>query len=315
MRSPLRQRYLGACAEAVPALLEKHGFPRADEVVADDRGWVNLCFFAGDVVVRFNARDPHLAKFRREKIAYETLRERGLPVPAVVVLDDDRDLVPFDVLITERLPGRNLEVDLPGLPTDQRETLIRASADILQQVHTVRFSGFGDLAEGTPHSTWRSAYLGEIERHVSEAREACAFDPDELDRFRRFVDRNATALDDVKFASLVHSDFHPGNLLHDGQRITGLLDFEWSFAGDADFDLAYQDNLDGMGFAEDFFAHFPRQPDPRRDRRRMLYRLWRNLELCNVAKLHFSAAEATEYRETALAALARWETLPSGHQR
>lgn len=309
MRSPRRAEAEPACHAALPALFEKHGLGRPSDVVVDREGWVNICFFVGDIVVRFNARDPHLPKFRRECIAYGLLAEREFPVPRVLAFDEDRDVCPFDVLVTERLPGRNLEKDWKSLDLETLHPLIAEAAEWLVRMHEVTFEGFGELAERTPCETWGEAAGRQMAFHLDEAEELETFEPADIARARELFERTRVLFDEITRPSLVHSDYHPGNLLYEEGRITGILDFEWSFVGDAAFDLAYQQNLDGMGFPETFVESFGPVLDERDLARQQLYQCMRNVELCNVARRHFPTDEADEYRDVTLAHLALVERM------
>lgn len=77
--------------------------------VATISGARNECYIVNrDLVARFNTLDPQFAKFRNEQIAYELLSGSGLPVPEVILLDDSRHVVPYDLIVVTRLPGVNL---------------------------------------------------------------------------------------------------------------------------------------------------------------------------------------------------------------
>ncbi|RYZ76224.1 MAG: hypothetical protein EOP04_32315, partial [Proteobacteria bacterium] len=66
----------------------------------------------------------------------------------------------------------------------------------------------------------------------------------------------------VERRTLIHGDFHFGNLLYEGERISGILDFEWSCAGDPLFDLCKLRDMEStwndsqQSFLWDFAAEF-----------------------------------------------------------
>jgi len=303
LRSPGRAEAEPKCLAALGALFDKHALGRPGDVEVDRTGWVNICMFVDDVVVRFNARDPHLPKFRRECIAYRELGIRDFPVPEVLALDEDRDVCPYDVLVTNRLPGRNLELDWASLELEQLHDLTDQAARWLDRIHHVTFIGFGEIAEGTPCTSWGQAVATQMAFHLAEARELETFSPRDVAAFEALFDVAAPFFDDIEVPALVHSDYHPGNILYADTTITGLLDFEWCFAGDPAFDLAYQQNLDGMGFPETFVESFGPVLDERALFRQQLYQCMRNVELSNIARRHFEAGEAERYRDVTLAHL------------
>lgn len=138
MRSPNHLEVKRLCREYIAPLMEKHQLGSPRQIVVDDAGWVNPCIFVDDsIVFHFNARDSHLPKYQREKIAFHLLKDAGVPVPHQVILDDSKTIAPFDVLITERLPGRNLETDWSILKTTQREALAMKAGRLLTRISSV----------------------------------------------------------------------------------------------------------------------------------------------------------------------------------
>src|SRR4051794_13295790 len=106
MRTPDHVEVKAKCQAAIPALMKKHGLGEVKSLKLDENGWVNPCFFVnGTHVIRFNARDPHLPKFQREKVAFDRARAAGIAVPQSVLLDDSKEHIAFDALISHQLPG------------------------------------------------------------------------------------------------------------------------------------------------------------------------------------------------------------------
>jgi aminoglycoside phosphotransferase (APT) family kinase protein len=86
----------------------------------------------------------------------------------------------------------------------------------------------------------------------------------------------------VTQAVLVHSDFHYENLLQQNGQLSGLLDFEWAFAGDPAADFATAPTRAAMlpGSETTFVAGYQsvRPFDAEHSYRATLYRLFIWLE-------------------------------------
>jgi homoserine kinase type II len=83
-----------------------------------------------------------------------------------------------------------------------------------------------------------------VEQHADKAGET-VFDEcllGNLDLIRDAIDHARQALEGPHSEALVHHvihcDFHPGNLKFQGERITGLFDFDWSKVDARSFDVA-----------------------------------------------------------------------------
>jgi aminoglycoside phosphotransferase (APT) family kinase protein len=92
VRHPDADKIIRRCEVALPTVLEAAGLSRSETLQRNTEGWVNVCWLGDDVVVRFNARDPGLPKFRREQWAYRTLRDQGFPVPRLIACVEDADV-------------------------------------------------------------------------------------------------------------------------------------------------------------------------------------------------------------------------------
>jgi len=148
----------------------------------------------------------------------EVLRAVGYPAPRYVIAEADYS-------VQEELPGE----PLGDWRTGDRSELLELNA--LQAGRAV------DEDRSWPARVVESVLVGyedymvvsTLDAHSREAREL-------LDRCRRAVERQPSSLktnDDV-----VHWDFTAGNILVEGGRITGVIDWGGTCSGDRLFDLA-----------------------------------------------------------------------------
>ena len=182
-----------------------------------------------------------LASLRREAGVCRALAGTGLPVPDVVgVSDDGRDL------IATRLPGSDNfhaiadEGEKDGVRRDFIGTLGRLHA---LDVATLDLGDLPPPAGERGHArswvaVWQRLFDQRVRRPVPLLRFALQWLADHAP-----PDHNRTVV--------CHGDVGPGNFLHDGGRVTGLLDWELCHLGDPHDDLgmlalrAYQLNAFG----------------------------------------------------------------------
>lgn len=295
--------------------MSKHGLGTPESVVIDETGWVNPCFFVNSqFVIRFNARDPFLPKFHREMLVFDLLSSLKIPVPEKVILDDSHDVAPFDVLISSMLRGSNVEADWPTLPVDARSEIAKNAGHLLSQIHRVSFPFFGELSGRGPlpqTDTWEEFLKAKLTQHLGEARHLNLFDDGFYNRADQVFQDYLPFASEVNDPKLVHVDYHFGNLLHLGNLITGVLDFEWSFAGDPLYDFCEWRQTEELwpGSREPFFEGYGKRAFSFSENKRMgMYQLIRNVEPCIVAELHFGEEESREYRSICETQLNRLST-------
>jgi aminoglycoside phosphotransferase (APT) family kinase protein len=259
-------------------------------------------------VIRFNTIDTTVPKFDNERVAYDLLVGRGLPVPSVVALDTSRRLCPYEYIILTRLPGTNLAESWRTLPPARVRDLAREAGVALARLHTVTFLTFGKLREqGAPRFHSWPGYFGDYaRRYIDAAGRYGLLDEALRSRLEGVLHRAGDLLARVGQGVLVHSDYHYENILHDEGRLSGILDFEWALSGDPSYDFMNADvrtsQLPGSEAA--FVAGYQsiRPLDAEHGRRTDLYRFFLRLETAAMHAQHGNA-------QAALSALAEMLTL------
>jgi aminoglycoside phosphotransferase (APT) family kinase protein len=186
-----------------------------------------------DAVLKLYVKDPGRAAV---DAALLRLVHGLLPVPRI--LDAKRDGSPDDppYLLTERLPGINLQVFLSTAGETERREVGRQLGELLVRLSGMPFLTFGTFRDGD--LAIEPFGFGDLEAFFEG--QDLGFDQKQIERFREVIryaeDVQAEGVDRV---CLVHSDFNPKNLLVDPAtaRITGLIDWEFAHAGSPYTDL------------------------------------------------------------------------------
>jgi aminoglycoside phosphotransferase (APT) family kinase protein len=139
-------------------------------------------------------------------------RSAGIPAPAYELSGD----------------GWVVQECLPGRPPSSVDSELLAELVALN----ARFAGLGVSLAPTPLPLYlTSSGPGFC---VHESLERC---DGRTRRLLRWVREVGAETDTMTGADLVHLDFHPGNVLVDGGRVTGLIDWDGATRGDRHFDL------------------------------------------------------------------------------
>jgi aminoglycoside phosphotransferase (APT) family kinase protein len=147
------------------------------------------------------AEEPDTAT--REAQALSLLADVDLPTPRLVAVDPDGSAAGAPSVLMSRLTGR-VEWDPKGV-----EEFLRALAEPLPAIHSVRVAAGVALPDYRP-------YPLRIRRPP-----AWAARPDVWERAFGVLDRPPPA-DERRF---VHRDYHPGNVLWERGRVTGIVDW------------------------------------------------------------------------------------------
>lgn len=271
--------------ETIGAIWRAHGLGAARRIVRATSGVSNACFIVNDaLVIRFNTFDTTVPKFANERAAYDVLAGSGVPVPSVVALDQSRRIVPYDFMILTRLPGSNLAEQWRELTASQTDDVVWEAGRCLARLHAVRLPAFGKLREqdAPRFHTWPDYFDDYARRYLNEAARYGLLEEPLRTRLEDALHGARHVLARVTQGMLVHSDYHYENILHEGGRLSGILDFEWALSGDPSYDFINDDvrelQIPGSeaAFREGYRSIRPL--DAGHDRRVAIYRLFLRLE-------------------------------------
>jgi len=182
-----------------------------------------------ECVLRVDTGDGPVAgtelSLAREATAYRALRGSAVRIPALIAAR-------ADALLVERAHG---SPDLDALGAPQRARVMLDFAEALAELHAVDAAKLELPGFARPHAA-RDHAREELAlwRRIFDARVAR---PSPLAQFAfGWLARNAP---ECRHTVLCHGDVGPGNFLHDGARVTALLDWEFAHLGDPMDDLGW----------------------------------------------------------------------------
>ncbi len=171
--------------------------------------------------------------FLKDRLAYDRFRSATVAVPEVVAVGEFGP--GLDYCITRRLPGATLEDSSPDAVTRVLDATVYVMAAIWAT--DVSFtSGYGvlDAAGRAPDASWQG-HLSRIARECSEGVAEVVRDRAALRVLDAFTGLTNSCPEERR---LFHRDFGAGNVLSDGARITGVLDWDSASCGDPLWDVA-----------------------------------------------------------------------------
>lgn len=206
-------------------------------------------FDAKRYVVQFRASDE---SFRKADVVHR-LFGTVLPVPRVVARGDSSGL---KYCITELIEG----VPASSVVKSGDEPVVAEIVEFLIRKNAIAIAperGFGGISsDGTaPDASWSNALRSVFREPTAGAYENWTelFATGALDR-PLFSDGLAAMSELLNRAPaqpyLVHGDFHLGNMIVDGERVNGIVDWEFAMYGDFVFDVATMEFWNpALGFA------------------------------------------------------------------
>lgn len=230
----------------IAALLEMHDLGTLRGWQPITRPGINPTFVVNnDLILRVNVREPESYTFQKEAALYRRLcAETDMPVPRVVALDVSRAIVPYDILVLERLHGVNtLDVWHQFDATTQRQ-ISYDLGQALATLHCVRYTGYGgfnpalnDLGRACD---WHVYLFDKTAEALVELWRCSGLPAALLNGAEEYI--LGSFIPATPPPVLVHGDFGLHNTLvelrEDGWHVSGIVDFEWALAADAEYEFA-----------------------------------------------------------------------------
>lgn len=201
------------------------------------------CAVAGrPYVIRLSALPNALDGFAKDDYAGHHFASPGVPIPRSIAIGRAGDLV---FAISERVAGKTI-AEL--VPTARRALLpvVLDTLDALARADVRDSSGYGpwDSAGQGRFPTWRAFLAGHALRAdetFGKAVRALGRDPGaERALYAATCERMLSLADHCpEGRALLHRDYNFANILTDGVRVTGIIDWAQSCYGDPLYDVAW----------------------------------------------------------------------------
>jgi len=189
------------------------------------------------VVLRIYPEKHDPLKPQREFRKLGRLQDAPIPVPKPYVLEVNPKILGYPFSIIERIPGETLEIAIKRYSPNDFEKFISSFSQYLVNLHNFRFKNFGVetpkgiIKEEIPYDKF---ILNDITRSLNFLRKAGYY----VEPLSKWFISFKKQLKLERF-SLLHGDPQPRNIMVQGSKITGLIDWEYSRLGDPALDAGW----------------------------------------------------------------------------
>lgn len=227
-----------ATEPALGRILEAAGLPITGRYRVT-AGWVSRAWIGEDHVVRLNTDDRFRDAYRHEARVVALLAESEVPHARHIAHGDGPDGPWY---ISERLPGRTLHDAWPAADAPTRRALIESLGVALRALHQVPVPTglvppwLASALSGGPWPAYHPPVVSATVQQAEAARQMPGHDPILLAEAAEWVRAHLPLFADDDLV-LVHSDVHGSNVMVEGGRVTGLIDFAEAVAQPADAEL------------------------------------------------------------------------------
>ena len=208
-------------------VLGKNGL-KGVRVIPLDGGQINFVYRVGEDHVLKVERNLSVLPHQPELL--EKAQAAGAKVPRVI---DCGNFEGKHYILMERVTGRKLSESWLGFTEQEREGFIAQIADQLRIFHSIRFDKYSpqrpiEFDNFEDAIKWQTSFDG---IHFDAETQG------QVQSLESFFRNKIVTLNETGTAVFVHNDFHLGNVLYEGDRLTGIIDFDFSRQAPKDYEL------------------------------------------------------------------------------
>lgn len=171
-------------------------------------------------------KSSRLLRFLRSKISVQN----------VVFEDFSKEDIPYNVIVTTKLPGHSLSKVWRGMNTDDKEKVFEQLCKELSILHSQDIEEIRALVDD---EFGFGEEIGQAEQDYDGAMRMGWVAPVKLERLLSFIKENLDLVKSDDALSLTHDDLHPNNIIVNGSEFAGLIDFEDARMASPTLDFSY----------------------------------------------------------------------------
>ncbi|MGM5480566.1 MAG: phosphotransferase [Nanobdellota archaeon] len=233
--------------EKVQLIWKQHHLGTVQTVKKINKGLNNQSFIINNnKILRISRRDSsrHLKK---EQFISELLQKKyvGFPVPKVIAHNyTTNNIFSKPYQINTFLKGTTLN----EVMSEEKRNIKRIGMELgkrLSQIHNIRFqhSGLFELQEQkdtyeVDEKEWKTLHEKEFYNNIKVLQKESNIKEEILQEYLEFYNEIQRTIEVTFQPSLLHHDLNMDNFHIEEDKVTGIFDFEWSFAGHNEYELA-----------------------------------------------------------------------------
>lgn len=188
------------------------------------------------VIIRCHPKGLKNGYFHSESLASNIALNNGLPAYKTYLIHDLEDESDISYQIIEKLDGDTVQVFLEKHP-EKEEQLVYLIGKEMAKLHKIKVSGFGpfDNEESKKsnligvHKTLNNSINAGLDENLKRLVDFGILTEEIAEKMKNLFKQNSLLEFDTPV--LVHNDFADWNLLTDGKKITGVIDWDECVGG------------------------------------------------------------------------------------
>jgi len=135
----------------------------------------------------------------------------------------------FEILIMKKAKGTLWMNTIVQQSPEERKEIFRQTMQCLKEIFSITFEDFGE-PYGTSYSNIGDLLLEYFYHHLKKIKEHLVWNEENMKKIKTFIEEHLYLFEEDE-SVLVHNDIHMGNIIHDGDKLVAIIDFDGASKG------------------------------------------------------------------------------------
>jgi hypothetical protein len=211
----------------VAEVLEKLSIivPDVTTIKESSVGNMNATYLTADLAIKINTKKDN-ARYLANKVASDAL---GNDWPIIkVIAYDFFNKTNYEVLVMERSRGRVLLEDIFDLSQESMKEIFQQVLETIKMLFQIEYQNFGLINEPNNSFSRYSDYLRDrFNKNNAAIKRQKLADENDLEKIEKYFLKYVSLFDKEQSVYAL-TDVQMGNMLHEGNKLTALIDFDYS---------------------------------------------------------------------------------------
>ena len=214
----------------------KHQLGDVESIEKVEIGFTNKIYLINDKFILKVCDDKgNENNFEREVFFYELFKTK-LPVPKIKIFDKSKKIYGKFFMIYPKIEGDNLYSKWHLINDKERKGIVKQLCNLLRVINKTKYDRFVKKFKIKLSNDWHGKTLSKLRNSLKKVSRKKLLSQKFIEVIKNFIDDNHHILKEQKMA-LVYWDVHFDNILVQGNKVVGILDFERTEIASMDFAL------------------------------------------------------------------------------
>lgn len=225
-------------SKIISAVLAKNNLPSTVHIARYPSGIIHDTYDVGGCVLKIEGEAEYakgVLKYQPEVLS--KLLSVGAKVPRII---DSGVIEGKQYLLMEKLKGTNIVYGWRDFDMKQKENFIAQLVEELKKYHSLAAPQYSlPICSSGAFLNFKDAFQRIISFDKIKIDTLSSEHRKDVGLLKKFYENNIAVLNEVNTAVFIHNDIHLENIFYEGNKITGIIDFDWASYAPKDYELRH----------------------------------------------------------------------------